>query len=186
MSQTTPIIDFGLDFSREVWTLLNENGSTAIEFTSFISIDYRNEGQAVAYPIEEGSFVNYNKTANPLNIIVTLAVSGRNDQLEQILVRLDEYQSQAIKLSVSTPVALYESMTLESYSYTRTQERNSDMLTVELSLVEVRDITTQVTTIISKPRNATSSSKENTGRKQPNAQTALSEITNKIISGIGG
>lgn len=149
------------------WTILDEGGATAVTFTSFVDIDLRNEGQALSYPIEEGSFANYNKVDAPLGIRVTLAVQGTDSDFEYILAKLDEYKREAVKLSVSTPARLYESMTLETYSYKRSREAGAGMLTVELSLVEVREVATQVTpTVITKPKNPTSSGKANTGKTQ--------------------
>lgn len=166
----------------ELWTLLDESGATAVTFTSFINIDYRNEGRALSYPVEQGSFASYNKTQNPLDIRVTLSAQGTNADFEYILLQLDDYQKQAVRLSISTPAALYENMTLESYSYRRGQDNNAGILTVELNLVEVREVETQVkTTVITSPKNATSSGKTNTGRKQ--AGSAAQEIT-KAIFGI--
>jgi hypothetical protein len=149
------------------WTLLDEGGGTAVAFTSFVDIDYRNEGQALSYPIEEGSFANYNKVDTPLDIRVTLSTQGTDSDFEYILAKLDEYKREAVKLSVSTPSALYESMTLETYSYKRGRDAGAGMLTVELSLIEVREVETQVTTtVITKPKNPTSSGKTNTGKTQ--------------------
>lgn len=149
------------------WTLLDEGGGTAVTFTSFIDIDLRNEGQALSYPIEEGSFANYNKVDTPLDIRVTLATQGNNSDFEYILAKLDEYKREAVKLSVSTPSRLYESMTLETYSYKRSRDAGAGMLTVELALIEVREVETQVTTtVITRPKNPTSSGKTNTGKTQ--------------------
>lgn len=149
------------------WTLLDADGATAVAFTSFIDIDLRNEGQALSYPVEEGSFADYNKVDTPLDIRVTLAAQGTDADFEYILARLDEYKRAAVTLSVSTPSALYENMTLESYSYKRSRDANAGMLTVELSLIEVREVETQVTTtVITKPKNPTSSGKVNTGKTQ--------------------
>lgn len=156
------------------WTLLDETGATAITFTSFIDIDYRNEGQALSYPVELGGFANYNKTQTPLDIRVTLATQGSDADFEYILFKLDEYQNEAVKLSVSTPSALYENMTLEAYSYKRSRESNAGLLTVELSLVEVREVQTQVTTtVITKPRNPTSAGNTNTGKTQTQESSSV-------------
>lgn len=156
------------------WTLLDEGGMTAVSFTSFLDIDYTNEGKALSYPVEQGGFANYNKVESPLGISVTLATQGLDSDFEYILERLDEYKGKAVKLSVVTPSALYESMTLETYSYRRTQDAGAGMLVVELSLVEVREVETQVTTtVITKPKNPTSSSTVNTGKTQPQTPTSV-------------
>jgi hypothetical protein len=149
------------------WTLLDEDGGTAVTFTSFSDIDLRAEGKALSYPIEEGSFANYNKIESPLDIRVTLATQGTDSDFEYILTKLDEYKRGAIKLSVSTPSKFYESMTLETYSYKRTREAGAGLLVVELSLIEVREVETQVsTTVITKPKNPTSAGKVDTGKTQ--------------------
>lgn len=161
------------------WTLLDEGGGTAVTFTSFVDIDLRSEGQALSYPIEEGSFANYNKVDSPFDIRVTLATQGSDSDFEYILNKLDEYKNEAVKLSVSTPSILYESMTLETYSYKRSRDAGAGMLTVELTLVEVREVETQVTTsVITKPKNPTSSGKVNTGK----AQTVEKQKPKDLIS----
>lgn len=166
------------------WTLLDEGGGTAVTFTSFVDIDYRNEGKALSYPVEEGSFANYNKVENPLDIRVTLAVQGLDSDFEAILAKLDEYKAEAVTLSVSTPAALYEKMTLEAYAYKRSRENNAGMLVVELSLVEVREVETQVTTtVITKPKNPTSASKTNTGKTQTENVSALEALRRKAGGG---
>lgn len=149
------------------WTLLDKYGLTAVSFTSFIDIDIRNEGKALSYPVELGGFANYNKVQSPLGVGLTLAIQGDADDFAYILYQLDEYKKDAVKLTVVTPPAVYESMTLESYSHMHSRENNAGMLTVELSLVEVREVETQVTTtVVTKPKNATSAANTNTGKTQ--------------------
>lgn len=160
--------------NAEQWTILTEDGASAITFTSFVDIDLRNEGQTLTYPIEEGGFMNYNKVQSPLDIRVTLAVQGTNADFEPILQTLDEYQAEAIKLFVSTPSAYYGPVTLEAYSNKRTRESGAGQLTVELNFVEVREVQTQVsTTVITKPKNPTSADRTNTGKTQPEQNTSV-------------
>lgn len=149
------------------WTITDEEGSSALTFTSFIDIDVRNEGQALSYPVEEGGFMNYNKVQSPLDIRVTLSTQGTDDEFEYILEKLDEYQKEPVKLFVATPSAYYGPLTLEAYSNKRTRESGAGQLTVELYFIEVREVESQNTnTTISKPKNPTSSSKTNTGKTQ--------------------
>jgi hypothetical protein len=155
------------DFFGGEWTLLDEYGETAVEFTSFLDVDIKNEGQALSYPVELGGFANYNKVESPLEIRVTLAVQGSESDFEHILFQLEDYKREAVKLVVVTPAALHPSMTLESYSYKRGREAGAGLLAVELSLVEVREVETQVTTtVITKPKNPTSAGKTDTGQTQ--------------------
>lgn len=160
--------------SKQEWTLLDANGASAVSFTSFIDISYRNEGQVLSYPVEEGGFVNYNKTQMPLDISVTLSTQGSNEDFEGILAKLDTYQKEAVTLSVSTPSAFYDNMTLRGYSYKRSNDANAGLLTVELSLVEVRTVKSlSLQANISQIINPTSSDLISTGKKQVQDATEL-------------
>lgn len=145
------------------WGLLDEKGASVVSFTSFIDISVRNEGQALSYPVEEGSFTNYNKVESPLDISVTLATQGSESDFEFILVKLDEYKREAVTLSVITPALLYRNMTLKSYSYERKQENNAGMLSVQLDLVEVRKSGQEGSALVSRFKNPSSASPIHTG-----------------------
>lgn len=150
------------------WTLLDESGGVAVTFTSFLDIDISNEGTALSYPIEEGSFANYNKVQTPLNIRATLGFQGTPSEIGDVLSKLDEYQQATKKISVVTPTDFYRSMTLESYNHAHARDNAANFLVAELYLVEVREVKTRVTTtVITRPKNPTSSDKTGTGKKQP-------------------
>ena len=144
------------------WTLLDEDGETAVFFTSFIDLVYTSSGVVASYPAEEGSFVSYNKTSKPLDIKVTLAMQGTNEEFEAALCALDTYRAEAVTLSVASPAALYEDMTLETYTYTRSQSAGARILKVTLTLKEVRE----AKTVYSTPQNPTSTPNVSTGRTQ--------------------
>jgi hypothetical protein len=163
--------------ASEEWSLLDERGDTALAFTSVMDIECRNEGEALSYPIEYGSFTNYNKTRKPFSLSLTLGVQGTEAEFSAALRKLDEYRDRAVKLSVLTPAALYESLTLASYTCRRGPDSGAGMLAVSLDLVEVREVETRAAaTVISKPKNPTSAGKTHTGRaraeKADNAQGA--------------
>ena len=167
--------------SGEEWTILDEDGAKAVTFTSFIDLDVKNEGKALSYPIEEGGFANYNKVQTPLDISVTLATQGTEDEFEQILATLDEYQEKPIKLFDVTPSKFYGPVTLESYSNRRTRDDGAGQLTVELQFVEVREAETQVTTtVVTKPKNPTSANNVDTGKTEPQ------EVDGSVIRQIHG
>ncbi len=152
--------------NKDQWTILNTKGGSAITFTSFLDIDVRKAGLSMSYPIEEGGFANYNKVQSPLEIRVTLGIQGEHSEIEYALEKLNEYQANPIVLDVATPSYFYENMTLEAYSYKRTKENNSTMLTVEMVMVEIREVKTRTTTTIRSPRNPTSASREQAGQKE--------------------
>jgi len=121
-----------------LWTILNKSGSRAVDFTSMLSLEVSDQGQAVSTPIEEGSFANYNKVQSPTEIKVSLALEGEGFVLDQALKTLESLQKGTELLSLSTPSAYYDSLTLKAHSHKR--ENTSGFLTVDLSLVEVRQV----------------------------------------------
>lgn len=161
---------------KQQWTLLSEGGGQLVQFSSLLDIDILNEGQALSYPVEEGAFMTYNKVQSPLDIRVTLAKMGLPFEFADILKTLDKYQAEALKLSAVTPSAYFDSLTLQSYSHRHESRQNANMLTVELHLVEVREVESQTSNVeVSSPKNPTSAGKVNTGKKQ--AQTGTSTGT---------
>lgn len=158
---------------------MSEGGGQLVQFTSVISVDVLNEGQALSYPIEEGSFMSYNKVQSPLDIQVTLAKMGLPFEFADILKTLDKYQAEALKLMVVTPSAFFDSMTLESYAHRHDQRRNSNMLTVDLHLIEVKEVQSQTTNVeVSSPKNQTSAGKTNMGKQQAKAPAPATSTTN--------
>lgn len=149
------------------WTLLDEGGGAAINFSSFLSISVNSDGQVASYPLEKGSFANYNKVQSPRDVRVSIAVQGSESDYEYVLNRLDTYKEQAIKVSVSTPSRLYDNLTLQSYGTERAANNGASMLVVMLNLVEVREVETQTApSMITGPQNPTSANKVTGGPVQ--------------------
>jgi hypothetical protein len=158
------------------WTVLTEDGREAVEFQSFIDMDFANEALAPNYPVEAGSFANYNKVQSPADIRVSLALQGTDFEIEAALARLDTFSKEASKLIVVTSAAVYDSLTLTGVSYSRRAESGVTLLIVLLSFYEVRESRSQVTTtVITQPKNPTSATRVNEGRKQ--AYTSSAEDT---------
>lgn len=131
---------------RERWTLTDEGGATLIAFTSFLSASVKDGGGVVSAPVERGGFAAYNKTENPLEATVSLAVQGDDAALQQVLDGLRELKSSTRLCSLVTPEAEYPSLTLESYNYSRTREAGLGLLVVDLQLKEVRQVETRYAT----------------------------------------
>jgi hypothetical protein len=122
-------------------------------------------------PIEEGSFTTYNKIADPVEVGVTLLSQASFDEQAAILEKLKAYARDPVKLILVTPEAAYDSLTLESYSYSRTREAGATLLAVDLTLKEVREVETNVTTEATAPpisqdnaKNPGSTTKKSTGK----------------------
>jgi len=164
------------------WTILADGGGSLVRFTSMISVDIFCEGQALSYPVEEGAFMTYNKVQSPIDIRATLATMGLPFEFADILDTLAQYKEEALKLMVVTPSAYFDSLTLQSYGHRHDQRRNANMLTVDLHLIEVKEVQSQTTNVeVSSPKNPTSAGKVNTGKKQAQTNPAVEKKVNGSI-----
>lgn len=79
------------------WLLADsDSGETVLTFASFIEAAVKRSGSVAYEPIEKGSFASYNKTTDPLNCIVTLAITGTKADIQNALDTLDELQKNTI------------------------------------------------------------------------------------------
>lgn len=128
------------------WRLAPVKGGTALSFDSMLSVDVKSENQVVQEAVEEGSFATYNKLASPTSIHIKLAKSGYDYDQQAFLKELDKLCDGVDLLRLTTPSATYSGYNVESYAYIRDDTSGAQLLTVELSLVEVREVSTNVTT----------------------------------------
>lgn len=128
------------------WLLADKDtGQTILPFTSFIEAALKRGGSVTYEPIEKGSFASYNKTSDPFNAIVTVAVSGTKADIQSALDTFDELQKNTVLFSFVSPVKEFENLTLESFSWKWEQAQGADVLYAELALIEVREVETLYT-----------------------------------------
>lgn len=163
-----------------VWTLATEDGGDAISFDVFCEMECKGENQVAHEPLEQGSFASYNKQASPLEIRVVLAMTGDPASQQEALDRIDELCEGTELVSLITPQQEYQSLNLESYSYRRNETSGASMLTVELALVEIRQVESAATTMATQSptskisagnaKEKSNTSKVNTGKTQTKEQ----------------
>lgn len=139
-----------------------------VEFSAFISLDAKLDGQVLTEPVEGGTFAAYNKVKNPIELTVTLSESGEPDALQSKLDRLVDMRKGTELFSVITPEYEFENMSLESFSYSRKREDGVNVLTVEARCIEVVEVQSQTTNVPirkSGAKNKETASKSATGKK---------------------
>lgn len=157
------------------WTILDERGMSALNFTSFIDINLSDHARTLTCPIEEGGFATYNKVQAPLDIKVVLSTQGDNSLFNHILNRLEQYKEDACLLFIVTPAAFYENMTLVGYSYRRSRESGAGQLTVELAFKEIMK-NSGFPAWPGLPKNPTSAGEIMLGKTQAVVNSALSSL----------
>lgn len=131
--------------NANIWLITDSDSQIILEFASFLSADVRCESNVVSAPVEEGGFATYNKVVQPISVNVSLAFQGSEEDIQDAVFMLGVLREETILINLVTPDAEYESLTLQSYNYSRKRENGIGVLFVDLSFVEVKQVETQYT-----------------------------------------
>lgn len=121
------------------WGIYPAGGSAKIlEPDSIIAVEYRREWALAGYPIEGGSFLDYNKVARPFELRLRLTKGGTvadrktfRDALEKICASLDLYD-------IVTPDTTYSSVNVTHLGLAQSSQNGISLLTFEIGLQQVR------------------------------------------------
>ena len=110
-----------------------------------MALELTAEGKVVSAPIEQGSFASYNKVATPASIRATLAAEGELSDLQYVVDTLFSLKDGTEIVNFVTPVREYQGYTVEKFSYQQAAEKGVNVLYVEISLVEIKEVEPQYT-----------------------------------------
>jgi len=140
------------------------SGQPVLIADTVLSVEYSKDWRSPNYPIEQGSFANYNKVELPFDIRVSFACGGAQSLISTVLsggaigaaltgsspnesIRadfLDDVADAAASLtlvSVVTPEAVYTDCNITHYSYRRRTEQGVKLIIVDVYLLEIRQPT---------------------------------------------
>lgn len=145
------------------------------------SVDYSKETKISDFPIEQGGFASYNKVETPASPVVTLHLSGSENNRRTFLDEIDKAVKSTDFYSVVTPEVTYANYSIERYNYTRRNTKGATLLTVELTLKEIREVSAQYSQIQA-PKDVGATPTVDTGKvqaKTPDTST-LKAAANKL------
>lgn len=159
--------------------------SLNVSTLSTFSFSYSKETRVADFPVEGGSFASFNKVQIPANPVVTLALDGTKADRSAFLSILDDACNSTELFDVVTPEITYTGYTIERISYDRNALRGATLLTVDVMLKEIRQVSAafaQATSPINNPQNPAATPTVNNGQVQaatPDTST-LKSIANKL------
>lgn len=159
------------------WGIFDQYGLPILVSDSVVAIDYRREYRISDYPVEQGGFASYDKVAEPADLRVTMAVSGKGTLLSNLLTGgaigslitgidvaannraqfLNELEARASTLdcvTVITPEQTYSGFNIIHHDYRREARNGMSLITVDIWLREVRVSATSVFTDTASPSGA--------------------------------
>lgn len=149
------------------------------------AIEYSKETRISDFPIEQGSFASYNKVETPASPVVTLCLTGSENDRRSFLDSIDEATKSTELYSVVTPEVTYIDYAIERYNYQRRASKGATLLIVEISLKEIRQVSSLFALaggLIDAPKDVGSTPKVDAGKVQsqnPQVST-LKGIANKL------
>lgn len=164
-----------LGFSQQNWGIyIAGTNVPAILVDSVVSLEFKKEYKISDYPIELGTFKNYNKVAYPFVSTIRLSVgsslSNRSNFLQQLALLVDSTQL----YDIVTPEINYINANLIDYSYRRTSANGASMIVADVKLMEIR---TTATSQFSNTQAASDKNQNNQGQLIPkNTDTSVSSI----------
>jgi len=148
-------------FGPPQWGIFSQSGFPLALGDSVIAVDYRREFRISDYPVEQGGFASYDKVAEPADVRVTIAVSGKGTLLsnlltggalgsiitgvdtakitrQQYLQNLEQAAASLDLVQVLTPEASYWGLNIVHHDYRREAKNGATLITVDVWLREVR------------------------------------------------
>lgn len=152
------------------------------------SVDYSKETRVSDFPIERGSFASYNKVETPASPVVTLCLTGSENNRRTFLDAIDAACKSTDLYSVATPEVTYIEYSIERYNYRRSSAKGATLLMVELTLKEIRQVSSEYTQAsdsqVDQPQDVGATPEADGGKVQPQipGKSTLKAISDKFPS----
>jgi hypothetical protein len=124
-------------FAGPSWGIA-QNGVFVIVPDSIVSVDFKRDWQIPNYPMENGAFQSYNKVTTPYDVHVRMTKGGTESARAEFLAAIDAMAASLALYDVVMPDAVYQNVNISHYDYRRTSTNGVGLLTVDLSLVQIR------------------------------------------------
>jgi hypothetical protein len=147
------------------------------------AVQYVKETKISDFPLEKGSFADYNKVEMAASPVVTLCFSGNVQERKAFLNAIDAACKSTNLYSLVTPEVTYIEHAIERYDYERRNGNGAYLLIVSIGLKEIRQVSAKyVTTAVKSTKDATATPSTDAGKvqaKTPDVST-LKSIADKL------
>lgn len=136
--------------TKPQYIIKGENGS--LEFQSMLEISLQEDSRLPEEAIEQSSFATYNRIIEPQDLKIRLGLQGYPSKIQSTLDRLSDMRKGTEKITVITPSATYDNLMLRSFDYRKDNHTGHNVLIVDLTFKEIREVPTfKTTTSVTEP-----------------------------------
>ena len=114
------------------------NGTKVFFTDNCVSVEYKNDWNIAAYPIEGGLFASYDKVQTPFTTKVRISAGGSLRRRTDLLSQVAYYAGGTYLLQVITPEETYNNVSISHYDYRRSAKEGAGLIEIDLWLVQVR------------------------------------------------
>ena len=157
---------------ENIWGIYNADYEPVLAdvyIDSMIDLKYTNASKISTFPVEEGSFVSYNKVQTPYKAKVRMSVGGNDINIAAFIKQLDALVMDTKLYSIVTPQKTYLNANIEKIDYTRSQNKGVNLIMADIELIEIRQVSPSYGKVALPPAKAKKPqdvSKKNNGKNQ--------------------
>lgn len=93
------------------------------------------------FPVEKGSFAQYNKVNRPNRISLTYAITGKEKDRMLFFNELNDAKNNNVLFDVAMPEFRFQGYTITDFSMARSAESGAQMFIFDVNLTEVKEVT---------------------------------------------
>jgi hypothetical protein len=123
-----------------VWGIFGADFVPVAYADSILDFDYRNESRISSFPVQNGSFANYNKVNNPYESRVKMVIGQTKERRQAFLTAVDKAAKSLDLYNIVTPERTFINANIQGYNYRREAYNGAYLLIVELELIEIRQV----------------------------------------------
>jgi hypothetical protein len=140
------------------------NGAQAFPYNSVVDFDYKQDYTIADEPIEQGSFVSYDKVQHPFDVRVRVASGPSESDRQALLVSARAAAADLNLYTVITPEDIYDSCNITHIDWKRSAENGVGVIVVDFWFQEIRQ---SATSTLSNTQSPTSAGQQSTGNVSP-------------------
>lgn len=114
------------------------NGASVVTAESVVAFGFRKSFSVPSYPIEDGSFENYNKVQRPFDGRISFSTGGSVADKQALVDSVDAAVSSLQLFDIVTPEVIYPSVSAIEYNYDRRAVRGLGLLTIDVLCKQIR------------------------------------------------
>jgi hypothetical protein len=147
---------WGYLFPGDKWGIYYSGSDTqSVEIDSLVEIGMSASSEVSTFKIETGSFVSYNKVANPSTIMCRVTKEGDSFDRAYLSEWMAKHVAEVTKFDIVMPEKVYHGYTLSDYRIVRTATTGVGMLIADMAFSEIREKTADYSSgNIANPNNA--------------------------------